>query len=144
MRTTLLVLAVSAALAFAPAPFPKPSRHATDQDDLKKLQGEWYRVEYDGRPERPPLHVRIVNDRLEFISSSGAYVISVDPRKRPKRIDIRNGPDEQPPSYRGVYRLDGDTFTYCLRSNVTEADRPLHFDTGRQGAWTAVYKRSKP
>jgi uncharacterized protein (TIGR03067 family) len=144
MRTTLLALAVAGSLAFAPAPFPKSSRHVADQDDLKKLQGEWYRVEYDGQPERPPLHVKIVHDKLEFVSASGTYVISIDPTKRPKRIDIRNSPEEQTPYYRGVYKLDGDTFVYCLRGGVSEADRPLHFDTGKQGAWTAMYKRTKP
>src|SRR5437763_14137379 len=106
MRTTLLALAVSAALAFAPAPFPKPSRHV-EQDDLKAIQGDWYRVEYDGQPEQPPLHVRIVGDQLNFISASGSYTLAVDPKKRPKRIDIRNSPTEQVPSYRGVYRLEG-------------------------------------
>jgi uncharacterized protein (TIGR03067 family) len=143
MRATLLVLAAFGCLAFAPAPFPKTTRHV-EQDDLKTIQGDWYRVEYDGQPEQPPLHVRIVGDQLNFISASGSYTLNLNPKKRPKHIDIRNSPNEQSPGYRGVYRLDGDTFTYCLRSNVAEADRPLHFDTGRQGAWTAVYKRSKP
>jgi uncharacterized protein (TIGR03067 family) len=143
MRATLLVLAVFVSLAFAPAPFPKTNRQAADQDDLKKMQGDWYRVEYDGEPERPPLHVRIVGDRLNFISASGTYTLRLNPTKRPKHIDIGT-PDDQTELYRGVYRLEGDTFVYCLRRNVTELDRPLHFDTGRQGAWTAVYKRAKP
>lgn len=142
MRKTVLALALLGPLAFAPAPFPKSNRQP-EPDDLKKLQGDWYRIEYDGQPERPATHTRITGNRLEFVDSSSGYVFTLDVAKRPRRIDIATVPD-QTPSFRGVYRIEGDTFTYCIRGNVSDADRPLDFETGKRGAWTAVYVRKKP
>jgi hypothetical protein len=42
MRRCVLLVGVALSLAFAPAPLPKP-----DEEDLKRMQGEWVPV----RPE---------------------------------------------------------------------------------------------
>jgi len=62
--------------------------------------------------------------------------------KKPKRVDFVRVDGQM--RFRGVYRLEGDTFTYSLLMNVSEAERPLDFDLTRPNAWVGVYKRQKP
>jgi uncharacterized protein (TIGR03067 family) len=141
MRTTALGLAVLA-LAFAPAPFPRPGKYK-QEDDLAKLQGDWLRVSYKGQAEPRPLTLRISGNRMQYVPWDTAWVVKLDTTKRPRRIDIiRQGDPTE--FYRGVYRLDGDRFTYLIQNNVSEANRPLDFASPGKGAWVAVFERKKP
>ena len=142
MRTTALCLAVLA-LAFAPAPLPRPDR-GKPEDDLAKLQGDWSRVSYKGRAEQPPLTFRVAGDRTHYLPwADTAWIIKLDATRRPRRIDlVRVGDPAE--FYRGVYRLEGDRFTYLIENNVSEAERPTDFASPPRGAWVAVYERKKP
>jgi uncharacterized protein (TIGR03067 family) len=142
MRTLVLFLAVALCLAFAPAPFPKSGRPAGNEDDLKKLQGKWLRVLSNGQPDSKTL-VAIAADRMQFSSATDAWILKLDATRKPRRIDFaRVG--EKDNFYLGVYRLEGDTFTYSIRSRATEETRPLSLDVENRGdAWVQVYKRQR-
>ena len=142
MRTLALCLATALCLAFAPAPFPKSGRPAGNEDDLKKLQGKWLRVQSNGQPtDRAP--ATITGDRMQFSSASDAWILKLDATKSPRRIDfVKVG--EKGNFYRGVYRVEGDTFTYSIRYGASEENRPLSLDLDKRGdAWVQVYKRQR-
>lgn len=142
MRATALAVAILA-LAFAPAPFRKPDRFRAE-DDLAKLQGDWLRVRYKGNAEPRPMTLRAEGGRIRYVPWDNSWTVRLDSTRRPRRIDIVRD-DDPTEFYRGVYRFEGDTFTYCIRNNVSEAERPLDFDpTAESGAWVAVFERKKP
>jgi uncharacterized protein (TIGR03067 family) len=140
MRTITLLLVSLGSLAFAPAPFPR-THQREGGDDLTKLQGTWMRTSLNGKPEKNTL-VSIKGDRMDYGTSEDVWVVTVDMTKMPKRIDFVRVDGKM--TFRGVYRLEGDTFTYSLLMNVAEAERPLDFNLNRPNAWVGVYKRQKP
>ena len=80
--------------------------------------------------------------RYQYEDFPNVYVLTLDPTKRPKRLDLVRA-DDPTDFYRGIYRLEGDSFTYCIQDRISEADRPTDFDSGK-GAWVAVFVRKKP
>jgi uncharacterized protein (TIGR03067 family) len=140
MRTTALCLAV-AALAFAPAPFPKPPRNNKPEDDLAKLQGTWGGIPASGRKSGGVAVVK--GDVWRANTPHDSWTIKLDPTKRPRQIDLIKVGDKNT-FFRGIYKLEGDTFTYSLGFNVSEANRPKDFDTSRDDAWVSVFERQKP
>jgi hypothetical protein len=123
-------------LAFAPAPFPKATRQGDATDDLKKLQGDWFRVGEDC-----PVQVR--GDVVHFPTNDVSYRITLDTTTTPRRIEFvrRDNPDL---IYRGVYRIEGDTWTYRHRLNNHERVWPRDFDFPDPYATLRVNKRKKP
>ena len=144
MFRTMLFLAAAGSLAFAPAPFPRPTRRDTSESDLKKLQGAWVRVTMtiNGQPGAQNTPITITGTRMQFPSAGDAWTITLDTSKRPKTLDARRigSPTNV---FWGVYRLEGDTLTICWRHNVTEDKRPTDFDGSKSGIWYQVYKRQK-
>jgi uncharacterized protein (TIGR03067 family) len=143
MRTLTLCLAAVLCLAFAPAPFPKSARTASNEDDLTKLQGRWMRVLSNG--DRDHVQVTITGNRMQFPGEAGrdAWILKLDPTRKPRRIDFVHVGDKNS-FFLGVYRLEGDTFTYSVRSRASEDNRPLNLDLDKRGdAWVQVYKRQR-
>lgn len=138
MRPAALCLLAGLALAFAPAPLPRRDRTGGG-DDLARLQGDWTRVSFNGQPVSGNLIV-VKGDVWRANSASDAWVMKLDPTKRPRHIDLVrvNSKNE---FFRGVYTLEGDTFTYSVGANVSEDQRPRDFATTRPNAWVAVHKR---
>jgi uncharacterized protein (TIGR03067 family) len=139
MRTMLLVVAALAGLAFAPAPFP---RRRAPVDDLTLLQGKWQRVESHGQVERDGVVVTITGTRMQFPSREDAWTLTLDQNRRPRRIDFAQIGGMKT-DFRGVYRIEGDTFTYCVRHGASEAERPLSLDGDQKNVWLQVYRRQK-
>jgi len=48
-----------------------------------------------------------------------------------------------PESILGIYKLEGDTLTYCYTHTFDETDRPADFKP-QEGVVVAVFKRQKP
>jgi uncharacterized protein (TIGR03067 family) len=143
MRSLVLFLAATACLAFAPAPFPKPDRRDTGADDLTKLQGSWVRVLHNGQTQNGTDVVVVRGDVWRYNTPFDSWVMTLNPAKKPRHIDLVKVNDKTS-FFRGIYRLEGDTFTYSLRHYGTEQQRPMDYDTSRSYSWVSVYKRRQP
>ncbi|MBY0228758.1 MAG: TIGR03067 domain-containing protein [Gemmataceae bacterium] len=148
-RIVLLVVAV-AGLGFAPAPFLKKPVPA--EADLKALQGEWVEARASvsgGAAEKQEIDTRIVvaASRLAFIQDGKETVrwnFALDPRTRPKTMDMGAGSADEPVCYRLIYRLEGDTLILSQRMGGGEGGaRPTSFEPGL-GLIVAEYHRKKP
>ena len=143
MRTLALLLAATACLAFAPAPFPKPDRRETGADDLTRLQGTWVRVLHNGQTQNGHDVVVVRGDVWRHNTPTDSWVMKFDVSKNPRHIDLVKVGDKSN-FFRGIYRLEGDTFTYSIRPRATEENRPLHLELENRGdAWVQVYKRQR-
>jgi uncharacterized protein (TIGR03067 family) len=132
-------------LAFAPAPFPRPSRTDSSADDLRKLRGEWNRVSLTlgGSLRTAQVGNSIFDgERMTSRLTTEVWVVTLNARTSPRRIEFRCiAPSEE--VFRGVYRLDGDTLTICCRP-ADKGEAPTSFDDSGPDAWLEVYKRVKP
>ena len=137
MRPIALAAAL-AGLAFAPAPFPRSRDRGPD--DLARLQGTWVRVLHNGRAQSGSDVVVVRDNVWRYNTPRDSWVMTLDAKGAPKRIDlVRVG--EKNSFFRGIYRLEGDTFTYSLRLNATEQQRPTDYRTTDPHSWVSVYKR---
>jgi uncharacterized protein (TIGR03067 family) len=153
MRTCALLLAC-AALAFAPAPFPRARRPADpNQALLKKIQGTWTTVSrtYGGRvmKGRGEMTVVFSGDRVKYLVNGEVrtvWVITLDTTKKPiifdrAKVDGKSNIGKGM-ILRGLCSLEGDTLTVCYRTGGTE--RPGDLERSRPGVWHHVMKRQKP
>jgi uncharacterized protein (TIGR03067 family) len=69
------------------------------------------------------------------------YELRVDPAARPATYDIVGVPGGRAArrSFKGIYKIDGDTLTICY--NPAGRDRPTAFEGVGRGTFTEVYKR---
>src|SRR5262249_52797880 len=87
----------------------------------------------------PGPYVGIVGDRLEFPWGS-ASVLRLDPTAGPKRLTIRSASlGARGKTYRGIYKLDGDTLTIC--TETAGPGWPESFEPRTPGAVLEVYYR---
>lgn len=145
MRTSWLLLAACLALAFAPAPFPRPGKRAADENDLKKLQGAWLRVQLGigTTPKENNCPITITGTRMQFPVADDAWALTLNPAGKPKTLDARR--ISNPGSlFRGIYKFEGDSLIICWRGPSADPKRPTDFTAGVEGVWFQVYKRRKP
>jgi uncharacterized protein (TIGR03067 family) len=142
MRRESLVLGVLlAALAFA----------ADKGKDLDKLQGTWSRVseEKNGKKtaedDLKKIRLTIKGDSysLDDGKEKRTGTLKLDQTKAPKAIDIiaAEGPNKGK-TLKGIYKIEDDTFTYCVAQ--PDKDRPTEF-SAKEGSGHAllVNKREK-
>jgi uncharacterized protein (TIGR03067 family) len=146
MRRIFLPLVAGLCLAFAPAPFPRPMKPG--QSDLKALQGEWDRdrvtiggILYSEKGRETS--ILIAQDRMKYAVAgkpTNEWVFTLNKDTKPPELDRKGVKGAALGfTYRGIYRLEGDTFTLCSRDNV----RPMDFDTPGTGVYVEVFKRKK-
>lgn len=147
-RTLSLVCVLLPAVAFAPAApgikdkAPKP----------QPIAGEWLRVGHteagaERGPDHDPHHqVFGADGQWEYWygdhkGNPGRKTYSIDARQNPPTIDIHMNPDG-PPTWRGIYKVDGDTLTLCLVTG--DRDRPKKIQSSADDPTTVwVFKRVK-
>src|SRR5262249_56168430 len=112
------------------APFPKSGRPVRE-DDLKKLQGRWVRLDSRGHVN-PICMLTIQGNRMQFPNPNEAWIITLDTTKTPRRID-RLKVGQQKDVRVGIYRLEGDTFTFCLGDGPADKDRPPGLEADKRG-----------
>jgi uncharacterized protein (TIGR03067 family) len=139
---------IARTIAYACALFALSASAAeNDNRELEKLQGEWalHVSEHKGKTIAPrhPRTMVIKGSEYSFDSNGQQQKVAftIDPTKEPKHFDrsLEGGTVIS----RGIYKLEGDTFTLCRR----EGDiRPTDFaTTGKSGAitvWKRVVKRN--
>jgi uncharacterized protein (TIGR03067 family) len=143
-RGALIVLVVSSTGVAVAAPTPDPSAK-----DLKRLQGEWRltAATENGTEYPPEQHVwtwLITGTALRELGGTRGEVINgtirLDATTKPPSLDLTDRDDGL--TARGIYRLDGDTLTVCVR--VGGGERPKEFAC-KAGSRTVliVFKRVK-
>jgi uncharacterized protein (TIGR03067 family) len=145
-RLPTLVLACLA-LAFAPAPFPKPD---SNKDALAKLQGVWMPVAITLESGSPPAafpwdRMEITKEQMTYFRNGGVvsqWKVTLDARKSPKVIDCQGAGGNHGALYQGVYRLKGDTLTICS-AQVANGGRPARVTPSRSGQMLEVFQRGK-
>jgi uncharacterized protein (TIGR03067 family) len=146
MKATLSIVLGLTLLASA-----EPTAEA--KKELERLQGTWVMsaLEVNGVavPEAKIQGTTLVIKGDKYIvqvkDTKHETTIEVDPSKKPKAIDMYF-PDgtNAPKLSKGVYELDGDTFTLC-RHQMPGEDRPTQI-----GSWpdtnlfVVTWKRQKP
>jgi uncharacterized protein (TIGR03067 family) len=148
MRTWVLTTLASGCLLLGAA-----SLVADEKKELEALDGTW-KVEaftVDGMKLPDELIKKVM-----FVIKDGKYTITIDgkeeetgtikldPDKTPKTIEfgITGGKDKgkkQP----GIYKLDGDTFTFCM-AHPGETERPTKLESAKDSKTVlSVLKREK-
>jgi uncharacterized protein (TIGR03067 family) len=135
MRYVALLTLALVSLAFAPAPFPKPTSNALDS---KALQGTW--IGADGH------EARFEKDRLTYFRQGKmvtSYMMILNAVAKPKTYDLKGigGGAVDGRTYHGIYNLDKDKLTLCAKG--WGEPRPTEF-VAAHGYHLTVYKRKKP
>jgi uncharacterized protein (TIGR03067 family) len=102
--------------------------------DLDALQGEWVleRAETEGKAwDRPAKRLTIRGNEIRYPGTPETVRFRIDPEKSPPRMDM----DGRDP-LSGIYRLEGDRWMFCARSEWDE--RPTLFET-RPGSRSTLY-----
>ena len=129
-RRTLLLLAVVLALGFAPAPFPKRSRHRppSSKEDLKRLQGTWeiigYRMAGQDMLVVEPTSGQVEGARRRDCRQSRRAPARTD-RGRVSRGRLRNIPrtgERSPPKGVHEFPLFGHTVRLAVSPRIKEHD----------------------
>jgi uncharacterized protein (TIGR03067 family) len=153
--TTLLVL-LSFPVIAPTAPVP-PAPKVDAKTELARLAGTWEVTSYmQAGEEQAKGRKRVIVFKADgsYAWESGAKgkVAAIDPAKKPKEIDYVQvdadgdpitGADDKPLIEKGIYKLDGDTFTDCFTA-AGEKERPTEFKSTKENGWIlVVYKRVK-
>jgi RNA polymerase sigma-70 factor (ECF subfamily) len=120
------------------------------KDELDGLQGQWVGVSREDRGKKMP--DEIATQRKLTIQGNrwivkgrngpeGDFAIQTDPSKNPKTIDVTLKADKGTFTFVGIYKLEGDTLTVCLRP--APRGRPEQFETTKQGGNLEVWRRAK-
>ncbi len=151
MAAVIFTIGLLAVLAPSVAGERSDSRVASE---VACLQGDWTLVSLKVNGFTPEANQNrpwvLVVEGDHYNPGSGDYSVEynfrLDPSRTPKAIDLI--PSEGPyhgRTLRGVYALEGDTFTVC-RPIDPDSDRPAGLTGGRHGSGltVSVWKRRKP
>jgi uncharacterized protein (TIGR03067 family) len=123
-------------------------------DVPKELHGRWNATKAvrDGKPARDVVGHRlsITADRFRIQSKDGkplfAGTVRVDPTATPAAIDFEHADGALAgKSWKGIYRLAGDTLTICDNAPNLDKGRPPAFQAkAGSGDVLITFKRAKP
>jgi uncharacterized protein (TIGR03067 family) len=127
------------------------SQEVAAAKDLE-LQGKWTAVsaEQDGREAVDIVgHELLIEDGNFSIKEKGATIyegtLRLDTSASPSAVDFKHtGHPSSGTTWRGIYRIDGDTLTICDNAGDLERSRPTSFDTKpNTGLVRVVFKRAQ-
>ena len=137
---TLLAVAVSAVLAFAPAPLPKRDQ---SPDDLRLMQGRWACEKKIVLGDAHQCAYEVVINGRTFAGQR----MRLDPKQAPKAIDLEVIVGDSTYYRRGIYSLQGDALVICSYASPmdpSDARRPPNFDRNRAGVIIEFLSRLDP
>jgi uncharacterized protein (TIGR03067 family) len=147
------IVSVFAALAFAAALSAAPAKDEKDgKDDIKKFAGDWTITGWKqagnalDKEDLATAKWTVKDGKYKFELDGNAEegTLKIDPSKKTPTVDleISEGNDKgktQP----GIYKIDGDTITFCLGLPGAK-DRPTDFSsTEDNGQILVTMKRKK-
>jgi uncharacterized protein (TIGR03067 family) len=147
MLPRTLMLATAGIVAIAAG-----SREVASAEDLGQLKGKWtaVRAERDGREAADIVGHLLLIDGGEFrIQERGATIyegtLGLDLSASPSAIDFKHaGPSSRGKTWRGIYRIDGETLTICDNAGDLQKGRPTSFGTRpNSGFVLVVFKRAQ-
>jgi uncharacterized protein (TIGR03067 family) len=140
----LVLLAVSLALGFAPAPFPRTPRTHDPRADLRGIQGEWlvtvYKVHGSHVPTSGSTTVSIDGDRFRWQQQGHLpkdFTIRLAPGKPPTFDFLEHDTGK---TFLGIYKLDAGELTVCTTESQV-GRRPSGFGAGQRCYELMVLKR---
>ena len=116
------------------------------KDDKDRLQGHWtvVSVELSGNKqdgdEVKKLKPIMVKGSEWTAPTGDKFNFKINPTRIPKEIDLQSDMGGQVLIWRGIYKLEKDTLTFC-RSQGPDGERPKEF-RGSEGEILLVFKRS--
>ena len=123
-------------------------------DVPKELHGSWNATKAvrDGKPARDVVGHRlsITADRFRIQSKDGkplfAGTVRVDPKAKPAAVDFEHADGALAgKSWKGIYRLAGDSLTICDNAPNLDKERPTAFAAkAGSGDVLVTFKRAKP
>jgi uncharacterized protein (TIGR03067 family) len=141
-------LTISLALALGAWVTAAQAQEDDSKKELTRLQGFWKRIEAEVEGKKADAKVlqmtTLTIEGEKYTLNSGGEVrkgvFKLDPTRSPKHIDIVSdaGPNKGK-TLRGIYKVDGDLFTYVLAN--PGMDRPTDF-AGKPGQSLYVNKRA--
>jgi uncharacterized protein (TIGR03067 family) len=128
------------------------SQRVAGAKDPGELQGKWtaVRAEQDGREAADIVgHVLLIENGKFRIQEKGVTIyegtLGLDESARPWAIDFKHtNSSSQGKTWRGIYRIDGDTLTVCDNAGAVQKARPMNFETRTDsGLVLVVFKRAQ-
>jgi uncharacterized protein (TIGR03067 family) len=153
----VLTASLLAALPLSAVPNKPPQKKDPVKEELRKLEGTWEctGLEYDGLQYTDKtldkVLAKIGNPRLVFKGKKLGCManqqtitidLKIDPKKKPKAIDLANQVLVGQANVQAIYELKGDTLKTCYRGDGRK--RPAKF-TAQGGAnnFVLTWKRVK-
>jgi uncharacterized protein (TIGR03067 family) len=117
--------------------------------ELEKLQGEWKVVSMEIKGKKSEgealkgLQPLVVKGSEWFAPLGGVKsTFKIDPTKSPKELDLQRELKGKEVTFRGIYKIEGDTLTFC-RALAPTGERPTEFKAGEEVV-LLQFKRSAP
>jgi uncharacterized protein (TIGR03067 family) len=139
-----IVVLLATGLLLAAEP---PAKEDAEKKDLDQLQGDWTMVAMEFRGDKAG-EEQVKNNKLTIKGDKWTVTIAdretkatfkIDPSKDPKTLDLTITINDVITRSKGIYKLDGDTFTLCRTTG--DVERPKEFKTANTGAGLVVWKR---
>lgn len=128
------------------------------KEELKKLEGTWIVVNVETNGElRPAIEVgegipkklKLTAEKIDSLFADDPHSYSIDPRQKPKHMDVLVGKDKNAETFLWIYSVEGDdlrlAFTFDLKLFGGESDksRPKSFETKDNKVVVINLKREK-
>jgi uncharacterized protein (TIGR03067 family) len=115
------------------------------KSDRDKLQGTWVLVSVESGGKKEVLDkdksgtLTVKGDKGTMKMGRGAHDVTfhLDPSKTPKQVDMTVNEGDKDEVHKGIYKLDGDTFTLC-KSHPPQ-QRPTKFASKEGERWPQVF-----